>query len=152
MAGDVTYTATVEFDGKTYTNPEKKVVTGQALGHDYSDVKFKWSDDYKTATATFTCKNDSKHVETVDATVTSETTAAKCEVDGKTVYTATATLKDGDKEWSGKDTKEVKIPATGHAYGSLYGLNGQKIKSIILGQQLQHSHVQMIRHMYRHLQ
>ena len=116
-AGDVTYTATVEFDGKTYTNPEKKVVTGQALGHDYSDVKFKWSDDYKTATATFTCKNDSKHVETVDATVTSETTAAKCEVDGKTVYTATATLKDGDKEWSGKDTKEVKIPATGHAYG-----------------------------------
>ena len=117
VAGDVTYTATVEFDGKTYTNPEKKVVTGQALGHDYSDVKFKWSDDYKTATATFTCKNDSKHVETVDATVTSETTAAKCEVDGKTVYTATATLKDGDKEWSGKDTKEVKIPATGHAYG-----------------------------------
>ena len=117
VAGDVTYTATVEFDGKTYTNPEKKVVTGQALGHDYSDVKFNWSDDYKTATATFTCKNDSKHVETVDATVTPETTAAKCEVDGKTVYTATATLKDGDKEWSGKDTKEVKIPATGHAYG-----------------------------------
>ena len=117
VAGDVTYTATVEFDGKTYTNSEKKVVTGQALGHDYSDVKFNWSDDYKTATATFTCKNDSKHVETVDATVTPETTAAKCEVDGKTVYTATATLKDGDKEWSGKDTKEVKIPATGHAYG-----------------------------------
>ena len=117
VAGDVTYTATVEFDGKTYTNPDKKVVSGKALGHDYSDVKFNWSDDYKTATATFTCKNDSKHVETVDATVTPETTAATCEVDGKTVYTATATLKDGDKEWSGKDTKEVKIPAIGHAYG-----------------------------------
>lgn len=40
-AGDVTYTATVEFDGKTYTNPEKKVVTGQALGHDYQTTTTK---------------------------------------------------------------------------------------------------------------
>lgn len=41
VAGDVTYTATVEFDGKTYTNPEKKVVTGQALGHDYQTTTTK---------------------------------------------------------------------------------------------------------------
>lgn len=118
-AGKVTYTATATLkDGdKEWSGKDTKTVKVSALGHDYSDVKFNWSDDYKTATATFTCKNDSKHVETVDATVTPETTEAKCEVDGKTVYTATATLKDGDKEWSGKDTKEVKIPAIGHAYG-----------------------------------
>lgn len=118
-AGKVTYTATATLkDGdKEWSGKDTKTVEVSALGHDYSDVKFNWSDDYKTATATFTCKNDSKHVETVDATVTPETTEAKCEVDGKTVYTATATLKDGDKEWSGKDTKEVKIPAIGHAYG-----------------------------------
>lgn len=41
VAGDVIYTATVEFDGKTYTNPEKKVVTGQALGHDYQTTTTK---------------------------------------------------------------------------------------------------------------
>ena len=41
VAGDVTYTATVEFDGKTYTNPEKKVVAGQALGHDYQTTTTK---------------------------------------------------------------------------------------------------------------
>ena len=118
-AGKVTYTATATLkDGdKEWSGKDTNTVEVSALGHDYSDVKFNWSDDYKTATATFTCKNDSKHVETVDATVTPETTAATCEVDGKTVYTATATLKDGDKEWSGKDTKEVKIPAIGHAYG-----------------------------------
>ena len=53
--------------------------------HTYGDPTWTWADDYKSATATFTC-TDSRcgHKETVNATVT------KSEETSKTVYTATA--------------------------------------------------------------
>ena len=111
VAGDVTYTATVEFDGKTYTNPDKKVVSGKALGHKYGEPTWKW-DGYTKATATFKCERGDD-TQTVDATVTPVTTAATCEADGKTVYTAKVTF--NGKEYT--DTKEETIKALGHKYG-----------------------------------
>ena len=108
--GKITYTATVEFEGKTYTDSKEAEIS--AIGHKYSKPEFTWSKDYSTAEATFTCENDKTHLETVKAKVTSETVAATCETAGKITYTASV-------EFNGKtytDSKEVEIPAIGHKY------------------------------------
>ena len=110
-AGKTVNTATVEFEGKTYTDSKKVEIP--AIGHKYGTPVFTWSDDYSTAEATFTCENDKTHVETADAKVTSETVAAICEAPGKITYTATV-------EFDGKtyiDSKETEIKAIGHKYG-----------------------------------
>lgn len=58
-----------------------------ALGHDYGEPEWSWTD--KTgATATFTCKNDGNHVETVTAKITTKEEPATCTQKGKTIYTA----------------------------------------------------------------
>lgn len=84
--------------------------------------------------------------------VTKETTAATCEADGKDVYTATATVKGTDSKEVGSltDTHEVVLKALGHKYGEPVWSEWAKMKRLVIGQQQQHSHVQMIRHMYRH--
>ena len=110
-AGKTVYTATVEFEGKIYTDSKETEI--KAIGHKYGTPVFTWSKDYSTAEATFTCENDKTHVETADAKVTLETVAATCEKAGKTVYTATV-------EFDGKtytDLKETEIKAIGHKYG-----------------------------------
>ncbi len=102
--GVMTYTCTMCSDTKTEVIP--------ATGHAYGAPVWKWNDDF-TASATFTCGNDASHVETVDATVTSEVTEGSCEVGGVRTYTAAVTFEG--KEYT--DTKTEVIPATGHAYG-----------------------------------
>ncbi|MCD8286069.1 MAG: leucine-rich repeat domain-containing protein [Clostridia bacterium] len=69
-----------------------------------------------TCTVTYTCtgsycEDTDEHSYTVQATATSETTAASCTEDGATVYTAAI---DGETV----DTYTVVIPATGHAYST----------------------------------
>ena len=106
-----TYTAKVTFGGKEYTDTKTEVIP--ATGHAYGEPVWKWTDDFK-ATATFTCANDTTHVENVTAEVTSAvTTPAACETTGVRTYTAKVTF--GGKEYT--DTKTEVIPATGHAYG-----------------------------------
>ena len=108
--GKTVYTATVEFNGKTYT--DTKTVVIEKTGHSYGEPEWTWNGT-KSASAKFTCANDKSHVENVKATITSESTKATCEKDGKTVYTATV-------EFNGKtytDTKTVVIEKTGHCYG-----------------------------------
>ena len=61
-----------------------------ALGHDWGDPEWSWAEDYSTATATFTCKRDTTHVETVNANIESEPGTG--EHVGYTVYTAAAQL------------------------------------------------------------
>lgn len=109
-AGTITYSASVEFEGETYTNPEPKTVTGQALGHDY-EVTWTWNDDFSSATATFTCVRGDD-VQTAEAVVTSEITAEPdCTTTGETLYTAVAVDPDGEEV---TDTQSVIIPALGH--------------------------------------
>ncbi len=79
--------------------------------HTYGRPTWAWADDYKSATATFTCKAKDD-TQTVDATVTSKTTPATCTAAGKITYSATASYATAN----GADVKEVEIPATGHAY------------------------------------
>ena len=102
-----TYTAKVTFDGKDYT--DTKTETLPATSHAYGEPVWKWNDDF-TASATFTCANDTSHVKKVDATVTSEVTEGSCEVGGTRTYTAKVTF-DG-KDYT--DTKTEPVPAKGH--------------------------------------
>ena len=102
-----TYTAKVTFEGEDYT--DTKTETLPATGHAYGAPVWKWNDDF-TASATFTCANDTSHVEKVDATVTSEVTEGSCEVGGTHTYTAKVTFEG--KEYT--DTKTEPVPAKGH--------------------------------------
>ncbi len=103
-----TYTAKVTFEGKEYTSSKTEAIA--ATGHAYGAPVWKWNDDF-TASATFTCGNDTSHVETVNATVTNEvTTEATCEADGVRTYTAKVTFEGKDYT----DTKTEVIAATGH--------------------------------------
>ena len=94
-------------EGKTETTLEK--LTIPATGHAYGEPVWKWNDDF-TASATFTCANDTSHMEKVDATVTSEVTEGSCEVGGTRTYTAKVTFEG--KEYT--DTKTEPVPAKGH--------------------------------------
>ena len=112
-AGKITYTATAAFNGKDYTNTKEKAI--KAIGHKYGEPTWNWTkgeNNTYTATATFTCANDEKHVETVDAKVTEKSDGATCTEAGKITYTATVTFEGKDY----KDTKTEKVAALGHDY------------------------------------
>lgn len=110
--GETTYTATFEAD---WAVTQTKVLADiPATGHSYDEPEWSWSEDGKTCTVTFTCKNDAAHKETPKVTVTSKVkTPATCTEKGVTTYTAAV-------EFNGQthtDTKDVAdIPATGHSY------------------------------------
>ena len=111
--GVTTYTATVEFNGQTYTDT-KDVADIPAAGHSYGEPVWNWSEDGKTRTVTFTCEKDENHKESPKVDVTSAVKKpATCTETGVTTYTATV-------EFNGQtytDTKDVAdIPATGHSY------------------------------------
>ena len=113
-AGVTTYTATVEFNGKTYTDT-KDLTDIPATGHSYGEPVWNWAEDGKTCTVTFICEKDETHKETPKVKITSAVkTPATCTEAGVTTYTATV-------EFNGKtytDTKDLAdIPATGHSYG-----------------------------------
>lgn len=111
--GEVTYVATATIDGKEYKASKK--VTVEAGKHTYGEPTFKWSDDHKTCTATFTCENDNSHVETVDCTITPETTkAVTCEEDGEIVYTASCEF--GGKTYTNPETYKEVVKSSGHQY------------------------------------
>lgn len=83
-----------------------------ALGHSYGEPSWAWSEDYTNATATFTCTNDSEHVNTLTATVTDEvTTPVTCTTDGEKDCTATVTFNNQTYT----DVKTVTVEKTGHS-------------------------------------
>ena len=80
-------------DPRTFTcsGCNKEVTeTADALGHDWGDATYTWTDDNSACTATHTCKRDSSHVQTetvkTSSTVTKEPTATET---GTRTYTAT---------------------------------------------------------------
>ena len=108
--GSTVYTATVNFEGKEYTDTRTDVL--QKTGHTWKAPEFTWAADNSSAKALFVCEKDANHKEEIDAVITANTTQAACEQEGETVYTATATF--GGKEYT--DTKTVKIPQSGHTW------------------------------------
>ena len=103
------------FNGKPCNEEDKCTVCGyvKAAGvHAWGTAEYKWSDDYKSCTATVKCTN-CEAVETDVAFIGISTTPATCTVDGKTVYTATFS-----SELFTTQTKEVTIEKLGHTYGA----------------------------------
>lgn len=113
-----TATATVkDAEGKTEigTLTDTYEVELAALEHKYGEPTWNWTkgeNNTYTATATFTCANDEKHVETVDAKVTEKSDGATCTEAGKITYTATVTFEGKDY----KGTKTEEVAALGHDY------------------------------------
>ena len=96
-------------DANGDTEIEKDSWIISAIGHDWNDAVYTWSDDGSTCTATRTCKNDSAHTETSKATV-AQTKAPTCTEKGETTYTATF-----EADWAMTQTKVLAdISATGH--------------------------------------
>ena len=108
--GEKDCTATVTFNNQTYT--DVKTVTVEKTGHSYGEPSWAWSEDYTNATATFTCTNDSEHVNTLTATSTDEvTTPVTCTTDGEKDCTATVTFNNQTYT----DVKTVTVEKTGHS-------------------------------------
>ncbi|MCD8204990.1 MAG: pectinesterase family protein [Clostridia bacterium] len=62
--GDMTYTATLEYGGHTYTNTKTETI--EALGHEYKEENAEWiwsvdSEGKASATVTIACSRDSSH-------------------------------------------------------------------------------------------
>ena len=113
----ITYTAKATCLGQELTETkDAEVQEGTALGHKYKG-EIKWSEDFKSATAEFTCET-CKDVQTVKADVTAKTDNATCTTGGKVTYTAKAELKDknGKVLSTATDTKETTVDALGHDY------------------------------------
>ena len=103
---------------------EPAILTVNQHKHQWGEPAWTWSEDGKTATATFTCA-ECGETQNVKATVTpTVTTDPTCTGNGTTTYTATATL-DGKDYTATKDVAD--IPATGHKWsGPNWSWNGTK--------------------------
>ena len=115
----------------------EKIETGEeisTLAHIYGEPIFNWSEDRKSCIITFTCMNDTEHISTQDATITSAIkTEATCKDKGTTTYTAT--YADIDKVYSAegkrytntKDVVDIPVNETLHVESEiLYTGDGEK--------------------------
>ena len=117
----ITYTAKATCLGQELTETKAaEVQEGTALGHKYKG-EIKWSEDFKSADATFTCET-CKDVQTVKADVTKKIGDATCTTGGKVTYTAKAELKDknGKVLATATESKTVDVQALGHEYESKF--------------------------------
>lgn len=117
----ITYTAKATCLGQELTETKAaEVQEGTALGHKYKG-EIKWSEDFKSADATFTCEA-CKDVQNVKADVTAKTDGATCTTGGKVTYTAKAELKDKDGKVlaTATESKTVDVQALGHDYESKF--------------------------------
>ena len=108
----VTYTASVTFGDKTYSETSENVtIAGTATGHAWGAVEYSWAADYSTCTATRICANDQSHKETQTVETTSEVIEPATETEAGTIrYTAEFT-----NPAFGTKTIDVAIPPTGYA-------------------------------------
>ena len=117
----ITYTAKATCLGQELTETKAaEVQEGTALGHKYKG-EIKWSEDFKSADATFTCET-CKDVQTVKADVTAKTDNATCTTGCKVTYTAKAELKDKNSKVlaTATESKTVDVQALGHEYESKF--------------------------------
>ena len=83
-----------------------------ALGHDWADPTYTWSEDNSTCTASRVCKRDSSHKETESVKPTElETKAPTCTEKGEKTLTASF-----ENSAFAAQTKIVEIPALGHDF------------------------------------
>ena len=109
--GETTWTAV--FSKEAFETQIKTEANLPATGHAWQEALWTWTDDYSSATVTYICANDSRHVHTDSATVTSVKVDPTPEIDGTITYTATAADPDGQPV---SDIRIVTIPASGYTY------------------------------------
>ena len=103
-----TYTATVTFQGKNYTDTRTEPLP--SLGHAWGEPVWTWT-GCGAAEASFACARDAGHVKVLPASITSEvTTQPGCSTEGVRTYTATVTLEG--KNYT--DTRTETLPSLGH--------------------------------------
>ena len=89
---------------------EKRTV--KAIGHNWSEPEFSWNGT-SSASVRSICKNNSGHIHTDKAKITSKTEPADCTKSGKITYTASVSL--DSKTYT--DTKIVTIEKLSHSWG-----------------------------------
>ena len=109
--GSIVYTATVAFEGNTYTDTKSVVL--EKTDHVYGEPVYTWAADFSTVTAKAVCTVCGDEVtETVNTTY-EVIKASTAEEDGTGRYTAVFT-----NEMFETQTKDIILPATGHTYGT----------------------------------
>ena len=113
--GYTTYTATVVFEDEAYTDEKVIVDEGSALGYDYGDPVFTWTEtsDGYTVTAKF-FSEIGDHTEIVTAEVVTVVTDPTCEKDGYTTYTATVVFEE--ETYTDEKVTADEGSALGHDY------------------------------------
>jgi len=122
VTSEITKTATCdEVGGIVYTAvftnaafaKQTKTEEITAIGHDWNEPTYEWSDDFSAVTATRTCKNDPDHIEFETVKTTSEVLReASCEENGMTRYTAHFTL----EAFISQNMDVENIEAIGHVW------------------------------------
>ncbi|MCR4951340.1 MAG: leucine-rich repeat protein, partial [Solobacterium sp.] len=86
------------------------VITVPALGHEWGEPEWEWSEDYSQAWISFSCQRDNEHYTRIEADVFIEETPATCEEPGQIYYYAKAVF--NDEPYTAEKT--VPIEPTGH--------------------------------------
>lgn len=90
-----------------FSETEGTFTNGEATGHDWGEPEWSWSNDGQSVEVSFTCKNDSSHVEKPTVSIDStEKTPATCTEAGTTTYTAKVTF-NGQGYASFKDVDDI---------------------------------------------
>ena len=106
---------TADFGSLEFGVAVNRIADIDKKGHNWGEPEYTWSADGSECTATRVCKNDSNHVETETATVTSKVKVeATCTEKGTTEYTATF----NNSAFATQTKDVVDIPATGHSWGT----------------------------------
>lgn len=95
---------TASFENSAFEQKQENNIVTAALGHDWIQTEYTWSDDYMECIATHVCSRDGVS-ETEEGTVTVKTTPATTAAAGKTVYTAVFS-----KPGFTNQTHEIAIP------------------------------------------
>ena len=110
--GETTYTAV--FQNAAFGTQTKVIADIDALGHDWGEATYAWTEGNAEVVATRFCGRDRTHVETEIAEATSKVTKeATCEEKGETTWTATFT----NEAFVTQTKTEANIPALGHSWG-----------------------------------
>ncbi|MBQ7173037.1 MAG: hypothetical protein IJR88_02860 [Clostridia bacterium] len=112
----ITYTATVTFLDETYSEEQVVVIEGSALGHEYGEGVFEWTEagEGYSAMLVFTCLNDSTHRLEIEAEVGFEDSPADCEDDAYVIYYASVLYQD--EEYNDEKVVTEEGSALGHTY------------------------------------
>ena len=107
--GERTYTA--DFTSSAFVTQKKTVGNIPALGHNWGQPVYDWSNDNSTVTASRVCGRDASHTETEEAqAVPVISRTATCNNPGETTYTAVFS----NPSFTTQTKTSDNIPATGH--------------------------------------